>query len=70
MSDKTSQPKSGPYKPAAPPVPYASLSDEAKKAAREAWKAANPGKPNKADLEIDQAITAAGTKYDQDGEPV
>jgi len=48
---------------------FAQLSVEAKATARDAWKAANPGKPNKTDLEIEQAITAAGEKFTKDGDP-
>jgi hypothetical protein len=64
MSDKTQSKRGGGA------VSFAQLDDEAKQKARDAWKAANPGKPNKTDLEIDQALTAAGTQYSQDGDPV
>jgi hypothetical protein len=67
MSDKT-QDRSQKYGGGA--VGFAQLSDKAKQKARDAWKAANPGKPNKTDYDIDQALTADGTQYSQDGEPV
>ena len=68
MSDKT-QYRSGGDKTSGA-VGFAQLSDKAKQKARDAWKAANPGKPNKTDYDIDQALTADGTQYSQDGEPV